>query len=67
MSRAGVLSEHAEKVMGHAKPGVESTYDRHEYFEEKTEALRKLAGLIDIILNPRADVVVPLKEMKGRS
>jgi integrase len=67
MSRAGVLSEHAEKVMGHTKRGSESIYDRHKYFDEKTEALRKLAGLIDIIVNPRADNVKPLKEMKGKS
>ena len=29
MSRAGVSSEHAERVMGHAIGGVEGIYDRH--------------------------------------
>ena len=58
MSRAGVLSEHAERVMGHAIPGVEGVYDRHEYREEKAHALRALAGLLANILRPTADKVV---------
>jgi integrase len=55
MSRAGVLSEHAERVLGHTIKGVEGTYDRHTYTPEKAQALKKLAGLIDTIVNPPAD------------
>ena len=47
MSRAGVLSEHAERVLGHAIDGVEGIYNRHEYFDEKAAALRRLAALIE--------------------
>jgi integrase len=43
MSRAGVLSEHGERVLGHAIGGVEGIYDRHSYDAEKADALRKLA------------------------
>src|SRR5262245_42042776 len=39
MSRAGVRSEIAERVMGHAIAGVEGVYDRHTYREEKAHAL----------------------------
>ena len=46
MSRAGVSSEHAERVMGHAIPGIEGIYDRHAYFDEKRIALENLASLI---------------------
>jgi integrase len=53
MARAGVLSDHAEFVIGHARPLIESTYDRHAYFAEKKIALVKLAMLIDGIVNPR--------------
>ena len=60
MARAGVPSEHAEKVMGHAVAGVEAVYDRHGYDEEKTAALRKLAALIDGVVNER-DNVLPLQ------
>jgi integrase len=61
MSRAGVLSEHAERVLGHARNGVEGIYDRHKYEPEKAAALAKLAALIERIVNPPNDeIVVPL-------
>jgi integrase len=60
MSRAGVSGEVAERVLGHTIGGVEEIYNRHEYREEKAHALRALAGLIDNIVNPPADNVVPL-------
>jgi integrase len=50
MSRAGVSSDHAERVLGHAIGGVEGTYDRHAYTNEKAEALAKLAALIESIV-----------------
>jgi integrase len=61
MSRAGVRPEIAERVMGHAIAGVEGVYDRHSYRDEKADALRKLAALIDGIVHPR-DNVVPLQK-----
>ena len=61
MARAGVSSEHAERVMGHAIGGVEGIYDRHTYAAEKRDALSKLAALVDSIVNPRPADVVPLK------
>jgi integrase len=53
MSRAGVQTDHAERVLGHVIGGVRGIYDRHEYAEEKREALRKLAVQIDRIIHPR--------------
>jgi integrase len=50
MSRAGVRSDVAERVMGHAIGGVEGIYDRHSYREEKADALRRLAALIESIV-----------------
>ena len=62
MSRAGVSSEHAERVMGHAIVGVEGTYDRHEYRDEKADALKRLAALIDAIVHPHPPAdVLPMK------
>ena len=52
MSRAGVSSEHAERVLGHIVGGVEGIYDRHHYSAEKADALRRLAALIETIINP---------------
>jgi integrase len=62
MSRAGVLSDHAERVLGHAIESVEGTYDRHDYEAEKAEALRKLAALVERIVSPPAENIVALVE-----
>jgi integrase len=57
MARAGVRPDISERVLGHVIKGVEGIYDRHEYRQEKADALRKLAGLIAMIVNPPADNV----------
>jgi integrase len=62
MSRAAVLSEHAERVLGHAIDGVEGIYDRHQYTSEKAAALAKLAALVERIVAGPSDNVVPLHE-----
>lgn len=63
MSRAGVLNDHAELVLGHARPGVEGVYDLHRYDQDKAEALRRLAALIErIVHGPAGGNVVQLHE-----
>jgi integrase len=44
MSRAGVPPRHAELALGHVISGVEGTYDRYSYVEEKRAAFEALAG-----------------------
>ena len=51
----------AERVLGHAIIGVEGIYDRHTYADEMADALERLAGLIERIVNPPADNVVQLR------
>jgi integrase len=58
LARAGVDSDTAEAVLGHKKPGVEGTYNRHRYEAEKAKALEKLAALIAHILEPPANNVI---------
>jgi integrase len=60
MARAGVRPDIAERVLGHAIGGVEGIYDRHQYLDEKGAALAKLAALIEVIVSPTSDNVVPL-------
>lgn len=60
MSRAGVQSEIAERVLGHAIGGVEEVYDRHSYLNEKRHALNALAGELQRILSGRSAKVVPM-------
>ena len=50
MSRAGVLSDHAELALGHVLTGVKGTYDRHSYMDEKREAFEALAKLVRSIV-----------------
>ena len=57
MARAGVRPDISERVLGHVITGVEGTYDRHSYREEKAHALKALAGLIDSILRPPSEKV----------
>jgi integrase len=61
LSRAGVRPDIAERVLGHAIKGVEGVYDRHSYREEKADALRRLAGLIESIINPPVGKLVPMR------
>ena len=62
MSRAGVQPDTAERVLGHAIPGIRGVYDRHAFLTEKRYALERLAALIDRIINPPPGVVIPLRE-----
>ena len=52
MVRAGVRPDISERVLGHVIAGVEGTYDRHSYADEKRDALEKLAAMIERILEP---------------
>ena len=61
MSKAGVRPDIAERVLGRAIVGVEGVYDRHDYADEKAEALKQLASQVEIIINPPEGNVVPLR------
>jgi integrase len=51
MSRAGVQTEIAERVLGHTQGELIETYDRHSYADEMAAALQKLAALVDRIVS----------------
>jgi integrase len=53
MAAAGVPDKVAELVLGHVQRGVEAIYNRHAYFEEKGDALDKLAAKLTDILRER--------------
>jgi hypothetical protein len=60
MSRAGVSSDHAERCLGHVIGGMRGVYDRYAYLAEKRHAFAALAALVERIVNPPADNIVPL-------
>jgi integrase len=57
LSRAGVGNDVAELCLGHRRPGIERTYDRHKYRAEKRAAFEKLAALVERIVYPVDNVV----------
>lgn len=65
MSRTKVPAEHAERALGHVIGGVEGVYDRYEYLDEKRAAFKKLAELVDVILDPPADNVVSIEAVRS--
>ena len=67
MVRAGVRPDISERVLGHVIAGVEGTYDRHSYADEKRDALEKLAAMIERILNPFPSNVETLGEHRARA
>src|SRR3984893_4138956 len=67
MTRAGVRPDISERVLGHVIAGVEGTYDRHSYADEKRDALEKLADMIERILNPLPANVEKLGEHRARA
>jgi hypothetical protein len=62
MAKAGCNSEHCERVLGHIIPGIEATYNRHSYRDEKRIVLEKLATQIEqIISSEPSDKIVPIR------
>jgi integrase len=66
MARAGVRPDISERVLGHVIAGVEGTYDRHSYADEKRDALEKLAGMVERILTPPSSNVEKLDKYRAR-
>jgi integrase len=60
MARAGVRPDVSERVLGYVIAGVAGVYDRHSYADEKRDALEKLAGMVERIVNPPPSNVADL-------
>jgi integrase len=62
MSRAGVSSDHAERVLGHIVTGIRGIYDLYQYADEKRDAVTRLAGLVERIAEgPSRNNIIALK------
>jgi integrase len=67
MARAGVRPDISERVLGHVIAGVEGTYDRHDYADEKRDALERLAAIVERIVNPLPSNVATLDKRRARA
>jgi integrase len=56
-----VSVDHAERVLGHALPGIRATYDRHTYADEIRYAVEALSAQIERIINPPEGEVIPMR------
>jgi integrase len=61
MSELRVPTDVAEAVLAHVKPGIVGVYDRHQYLNEKREALELWAARLRSIVQPTPANVVDLK------
>ena len=52
LSKLRVDRDIREVVLGHVRPGVEAVYDRHDYFDEKRDALERWAAHVAEIAAP---------------
>ncbi len=65
MRRAKVDRDTSERVLGHVIEGVEGVYDRHDYVQEKAEALIRLEGMLRAILWPAEGNVIQMPGSRG--
>lgn len=61
LSRLKIAEEAREAVLAHARPGIKGVYDRHDYLDEKREALDLWAARLRSIVSPPPNNVVALK------
>jgi integrase len=61
LAELGTPPHIAEKCLNHKLRGIESVYDRHAYFDERKEALTKLAAHIAPMVNGESNVVKMVK------
>jgi len=60
MPRIGILKEHAEAVVNHAKEGMDAVYNLYQYDKEKKEALLKWeAELLKIVSSKQPTIDSP--------
>jgi integrase len=65
MAKAGVDKEIGRRVLGQVQGGIDAVYDQYDYWDEKIEALKKLAIMVDRILDPGKKLVAfPKKEAR---
>ena len=56
----------AERCLNHKIPGVEGIYNRHDYFNERKEALNRWAALLDALDKGEAYNVTPISKARKK-
>jgi integrase len=61
LSALRISEEVREAVLAHVRPGIKGTYDKHQYFDEKREALTLWNARLHSIVEPLPENVVDLR------
>jgi integrase len=56
LASIGIQSHVAERCLNHKLKGVEGIYNRHDYLDERRDALNQLSDLLAPIINTRSEV-----------
>ena len=62
MAALGVDSHIAERCLNHKINGIEGIYNRHDYFNERKGALKKLANFLEACETGKAWSVTPIRK-----
>jgi integrase len=65
LSRLKITEEAREAVLAHVRPGINGTYDHHDYLDEKREALELWAARLRTVTEPAPANVISLDAMRG--
>jgi integrase len=61
MSALRIAEETKERVLAHLPPGIQQTYDQHDFLPEKREALGAWARRLEAIVNPPPSNVIAIR------
>jgi integrase len=56
MAELGVSADHIERVLGHVLPGIRRVYVRHEFLDEKRQALNAWARHVEAVVTQQRPV-----------
>ena len=62
LAMLNVWPDTAERIQGHVLPGIRGTYDRHDYFSQKYEALKRLESELLRIIDGETRKVIKFSE-----
>jgi integrase len=65
MSRLRIATEVAEAILAHVRPGIQGTYDVHDYLDEKRSALEAWSGRLRELTTPSPANVVRLEKARA--
>ena len=63
MTALGVPRLHVSKILNHAEAGVTAIYDRHDYAQEKRDALQLWADHLQATIKGRRHKVTPIQSV----